>query len=176
VGGRQQVDACLPVPRGESRYLSYYCGDCWTLEGAKKFQNTGATAVQDRILLFTRPYSICYPYFYDLALTGQNAGASAIVAALKNNDLPVYLAPHLVPFASTIPFLAVQNTVGYVECVSIVHVGGTRGVTWSIDRIIQRHARVTWGVELIPRHCFFIFFLYVLTDIPKYDRSLLFNG
>jgi hypothetical protein len=114
VGGRQQVDACLPVPRGESRYLSYYCGDCWTLEGAKKFQNTGATAVQDRILLFTRPYSICYPYFYDLALTGQNAGASAIVAALKNNDLPVYLAPHLVPFASTIPFLAVQNTVGYV--------------------------------------------------------------
>ena len=106
------MDACLPVPRGESRFLSYYCSDCWTLDGAKKFQNTGATAVQGRILLFTRPYSICYPYFYDLAVTGQNAGATATVAALKNNDLPVYLAPHLVPFHSTAPFLAVQNTVG----------------------------------------------------------------
>ena len=46
----------------------------------------------------------------------------------------------------------------------IVHVGGTRGVTWSIDRSIQRHARITWGVELILA-MFFIFFLYVLTDM-----------
>ena len=42
----------------------------------------------------------------------------------------------------------------------IVHVGGTRGVTWSIDRIVQRHARITWGVEFI-RAILFIFFLYV---------------
>ena len=46
---------------------------------------------------------------------------------------------------------------GYVF---IVHVGGTRCVTWSIDRIVQRHACITWGVELILA-MFFIFFLYV---------------
>ena len=49
------------------------------------------------------------------------------------------------------------------ETVSLVHVGGTRGVTWSIDRIIQIHARITWGVELILAilFIFFGFFLYV---------------
>ena len=47
-----------------------------------------------------------------------------------------------------------------VFLVYIIHVGGTRCVTWSIDRIIQRHACITWGVELI-RAIFFIFFLYV---------------
>jgi hypothetical protein len=31
----------------------------------------------------------------------------------------------------------------------VVHVGCTRCVTWSIDRIVQRHACITWGVELI---------------------------
>ena len=42
----------------------------------------------------------------------------------------------------------------------IIHVGGTRCVTWSIDRIIQIHVRITWGVEFI-RAIFFIFFFYV---------------
>ena len=46
------------------------------------------------------------------------------------------------------------------EICIIVHVGGTRCVTWSIDRIIQRHACITWGVELILA-IFFIFFFYV---------------
>ena len=46
------------------------------------------------------------------------------------------------------------------EICIIVHVGGTRCVTWSIDRIIQIHACITWGVELILA-IFFIFFFYV---------------
>ena len=46
------------------------------------------------------------------------------------------------------------------EICIIVHVGGTRCVTWSIDRIVQRHACITWGVELILA-IFFIFFFYV---------------
>ena len=48
----------------------------------------------------------------------------------------------------------------YVKSVFLVHVGGTRGVTWSIARIIQIHARITRGVVFI-RAIFFIFFLYV---------------
>jgi hypothetical protein len=44
--------------------------------------------------------------------------------------------------------------------VFMIHVGGTRCVTSSIDRIIQIHARITWGVEFI-RAIFFIFFFYV---------------
>ena len=48
----------------------------------------------------------------------------------------------------------------YVKSVFMLHVGGTRCVTWSIDRIIQRHACITWGVEFI-RAIFFIFFFYV---------------
>ena len=53
---------------------------------------------------------------------------------------------------------------GYVKnsiiCeVFVIHVGGTRGVPWSIDRSIQRHACITWGVEFI-RAIFFIIFLY----------------
>ena len=51
-------------------------------------------------------------------------------------------------------------TVTYVKPVFMIHVGGTRCVTWSIDRIVQRHACITWGVEFI-RAIFFIFFLYV---------------
>jgi hypothetical protein len=47
-----------------------------------------------------------------------------------------------------------------VREVFIVHVGGTRCVTSSIDRIIQIHARITWGVVFI-RAIFFIFFFYV---------------
>ena len=54
---------------------------------------------------------------------------------------------------------AVPASTRYVE-VFVVHVGGTRCVTWSIDRIVQRHACITWGVEFI-RAIFFIFFLYV---------------
>ena len=42
----------------------------------------------------------------------------------------------------------------------IVHVGGPRCVTWSIDQSIQIHSRTTWGVELI-RAIFFIIFFYV---------------
>ena len=49
---------------------------------------------------------------------------------------------------------------GPVRAVFVIHVGGTRCVTWSIDRIVQRHACITWGVELILA-IFFIFFLYV---------------
>ena len=48
----------------------------------------------------------------------------------------------------------------YVKSVLMIHVGGTRCVTWSIDRIVQRHACITWGVEFI-RAIFFIFFFYV---------------
>ena len=44
--------------------------------------------------------------------------------------------------------------------VRIIHVGGTRCATWSIDRITQIHACITWGVEFI-RAIFFIFFFYV---------------
>ena len=106
----QWTSDCMPTPKGESRYLSYYCSECWSLPPKDKFTNAGSLASQ--IVLFTRPYSICYPYFYDLAITGQNAGASGIVAALSNNALPVYLAPHLVPFRTSVPFLAVQKTVG----------------------------------------------------------------
>jgi len=53
----------------------------------------------------------------------------------------------------------------------IVHVGGTRGVTWSIDRIIQRHARITWGVDPC---IFFHLVLVCVTDRPL--RSFFFNG
>ena len=59
--------------------------------------------------------------------------------------------------------------------VRIVHVGGTRCVTWSIDRIIQIHARITWGVVLILA-IFFIFFLYVWLPLPiRSIVRLLFN-
>ena len=53
-----------------------------------------------------------------------------------------------------------RASTAYVKSVFIVHVGGTRCVPWSIDRIIHRHAWITWGVELI-RAIFFLFFLYV---------------
>jgi hypothetical protein len=44
-------------------------------------------------------------------------------------------------------------------------------VTWSIDRIVQRHACITWGVGLILA-IFFMFFLYVWLTWPL--RSLVF--
>ena len=53
-----------------------------------------------------------------------------------------------------------SGTACHVREVLIVHVGGTRRVPWSIDRIIQIHVCITWGVEFI-RAIFFIFFLYV---------------
>ena len=56
--------------------------------------------------------------------------------------------------------LAEENWLQYVKSVFIVHVGGTRCVTRSIDHIIQIHARITWGVVVI-RAILFIFFLYV---------------
>jgi len=51
----------------------------------------------------------------------------------------------------------------------IVHVGGPRCVTWSIDQSIQIHSRTTWGVNLI-RANFFHRFLVCLT-LPL--RSIL---
>jgi len=47
-----------------------------------------------------------------------------------------------------------------VRKVLMIHVAGTRCVTWSIDRIVQRQTCITWGVEFI-RAIFFIFFFYV---------------
>ena len=52
--------------------------------------------------------------------------------------------------------------------------GGTRGVTWSIDRIIHRHACITWGVELILA-IFFHNFLVCLTDITTTIKCSLFS-
>ena len=104
----QWSDDCLPTPLGESQYLSYYCDKCW--RATTKFVNVDQ--IQNNILLYTRPYSICYPYFYDLALTGQTAGATGVVASLANNELPVYLAPHLIPYRMVAPLLAVQQSVG----------------------------------------------------------------
>ena len=40
---------------------------------------------------------------------------------------------------------------------SLVHVGGTRCVPWSIDRSVQRYARITWGVECISRNFVHLF-------------------
>tara|TARA_B110000090_G_C13139055_1_gene353027 strand:- start:188 stop:547 length:360 start_codon:yes stop_codon:yes gene_type:complete len=45
----------------------------------------------------------------------------------------------------------------YVTSVFIVHVGGTRGATRSIDRIVQRRACATWGVALIRAILFHLF-------------------
>jgi hypothetical protein len=45
-----------------------------------------------------------------------------------------------------------------VKSVIIDTVGGTRWVTGGIDQIIQIHACITWGVELI-REIFFHLFL-----------------
>ena len=56
----------------------------------------------------------------------------------------------------------------------MLHVGGTRRVTWSIDRIIQRHARIAWGVELILA-IFFIFFLYVSLTLPIRSNARFFQ-
>jgi hypothetical protein len=54
-----------------------------------------------------------------------------------------------------------NRTSGNVNSVVVVPVGGTRGGTWRIDRSIQRHAWITWGVLLILAIFFFIVFLYV---------------
>ena len=59
---------------------------------------------------------------------------------------------------------ALHLVIGYVF---VVHVGGTRGVTGSIDRIIQIHARITWGVALILA-IFFHLFLVCLTDMTDH--------
>ena len=60
------------------------------------------------------------------------------------------------------------------EICIIVHVGGTRCVTWSIDRIIQIHACITWGVEFI-RAIFFIFFFYVWLTLPIRSNARFFS-
>ena len=70
-------------------------------------------------------------------------------------DMPfwqrVWAHGYVVPFPAWTVFR-------YVKSVFTKHVGGTRCVTWSIDRSIQIHARITWGVECI-RAMFFHLFL-----------------
>ena len=57
--------------------------------------------------------------------------------------------------------------------VIMIHVGGTGGVTWSIARSIQIHARITRGVVFI-RAIFFHIFMFDLHD--HYDPfSYFFN-
>ena len=56
----------------------------------------------------------------------------------------------------------------------IVHVGGTRGVTWSIDQIVQIHACTTWGVALIQA-IFFHRFLWCLTYMTTTIHSCFFQ-
>ena len=68
----------------------------------------------------------------------------------------------------------VRDGLTYVTCVFIIHVGGTRGVTWSIDRVIQRHACTTWGVELILANVFHLF-LVCLTDMTNTIARFFFN-
>ena len=50
--------------------------------------------------------------------------------------------------------------VEYVKSIFIIHVGGTRCVTFSTDNIMKIRARITLTVEFI-RECIFIFLLYV---------------
>ena len=104
------IDECLPIPRGESRYLIYYCRTCWAAKN--KFKNP-ASSFAGSILLFREPYSICYPAFYDLAYIAQGVNAAATVVSTPSNGLVVYLRYHVVPFKPTIPTLAVQHYVGY---------------------------------------------------------------
>ena len=53
-----------------------------------------------------------------------------------------------------------HTTTRYVKSVFIVHVGGTRCVTFSIENIMNIRARITWTVEFI-RGYIFICLLYV---------------
>ena len=50
--------------------------------------------------------------------------------------------------------------VEYVKSIFIIHVGGTRCVTFSTDNIMKIRARITLTVEFI-RGYIFIFFFYV---------------
>ena len=52
----------------------------------------------------------------------------------------------------------------FCRCVNVheAHVGTTHCVTWSIDRIINMHSRISWGVECI-RAIFFHIFIVCLT-------------
>ena len=61
-----------------------------------------------------------------------------------------------------------------VREVFIVHVGGTRCVTRSIDHIIQIHARITWGVVVIPSN-FVHLFLVCLTNMTTTIKCSLFS-
>jgi hypothetical protein len=48
----------------------------------------------------------------------------------------------------------------YVKLVFVIHVGGTRYVTFSTDNIMNIQARITLKVEFI-RTCIFLFSFYV---------------
>ncbi len=104
------IDDCLPTPRGESPYLSYYCGTCWAEKN--KFNNP-ASEMAHSILLFREPYSICFPAYYDLGYVAQESAAAAAVVSTPSNGLPVYLRYHVVPYKPSIPLLAVQHYIGY---------------------------------------------------------------
>ena len=78
--------------------------------------------------------------------------APATVAALCND---LRLMHHRLNVVST-----------YVKSVFLVHVGGTRCVTWSIDRILQIHARITWGVEFIRCNFFSSFYFMFRLTLP----------
>ena len=49
---------------------------------------------------------------------------------------------------------------GYVKSVFVVHVGGTRCVTFSTANNMKIHVRITLNVEFI-RTCIFLFLFYV---------------
>lgn len=109
----QWSDDCLPeVDYSVSSLLSYYCHACWAAEGAQ-FANAAAIAsAAHPIVLYAEPFSLCFPYFYDLAVTAHRNGAVASVAQLSSDQLPVWLAPHIVPYDAVAPMLALQWRVG----------------------------------------------------------------
>ena len=95
----------------------------------------------------------------------QSHGNTAVGGPDAENDLQrhlhVYIRGLQFPDEAThVALWALQRQVLHRLPVRMIHVGGTRGVIWSIDRIVQRHACITWGVEFI-RAIFFIFFFYV---------------
>jgi hypothetical protein len=104
------IDDCVPRPRGESKYLSFYCRACWAAQN--KFKNP-ASEIAQSILLFREPYSICFPGYYDLGYIAQGADAAAVVVSTPSNGLAVYLRYHVVPYKPSIPLLAVQHYIGF---------------------------------------------------------------
>ena len=53
------------------------------------------------------------------------------------------------PLMHVLPMSDSVRNIHSVREVFVIHVGGTRCVTWSLARSIQIHARITWGVALI---------------------------